>query len=465
MLRSAPAAMASVRAHRGRCRRSGWWVRRGWWTLLLPALLLLASSLSSCSSSDSGGGSDPGDIFNRAPEVEEISWDNPYQLYVPGDVVVLSVTAHDADGDTLSYSWDWATAPGGSYDDSTAATVTVTIGDQVGLFQAQVTVSDGSNPVTRRVGFTVAHSLGGTLFSDTVWGFSGSPYVITSDVVVPHGIRLTIEAGVQLQLRRHGEMGGLLTGIRVEGELSAVGTTAQPVSFSANGNRDLDGIGQRGISVDDEGTVELRFFRMKAAECGVHKEGRGSCQIEDGVFRGCQVGYQGMRDVNSGWMSAATLQRVEFFDSVSHGIDLNQSTAELEEVAVRFSGGAGIRIAGTMAGDPASAQVSRCELDSNEDGNLRLEGNSWVEMHCSNLIPADGGGKNVVLQVNALTPGGTLPMTDCFWGLSNPVSEEAIRDATFEGRVDADTWLRETDLSGFRSTAIDFNQPSDPCNS
>ena len=56
-------------------------------------------------------------------------------------------------------------------------------------------------------------------------------------------------------------------------------------------------------------------------------------------------------------------------------------------------------------------------------------------------------------------------MTDCFWGLSNPVSEEAIRDATFEGRVDADTWLRETDLSGFRSTAIDFNQPSDPCNS
>jgi len=372
------------------------------------------------------------------------------------------VHAVDADGDSLSYFWDWASDPGGSYDDSTASSVQLTVGPAVGSYQARVTVNDGKSSVSRLVGFTVAHSLSGTILSDTVWTAALSPFVIVDDVTVSPGVTLTIEPSVVLQLRRHGT--SLLTSINVRGSLHADGNASAPISFSGNASTGQEEVEHGGIEVTDKGQLELRFFRMKQAAQGVLKRGAGSCVIEDGVFRFCQVGYQGLRDVNSGAMSAVTMRRVEIRDSVSHGLALNASTADLEEVMIRDCGGNGLKLDSDLALSQARSHVVRCELDSNVDGNLLLSGNSWIEMRCSNFIPAEGG-KNVVFQVNGLTPGGTLLMTHCYWGLSNPGSEEEIRDQTFQGRASADTWLRDTDLSGFRGIAIDFNDASDPCNS
>ena len=429
----------------------------------LLAIIAMSFSLSACGSSDDGGGTDPGDVFNRAPNVGEINWANPYHLYIEGDAVDLRVDASDADGDSLRYFWDWVTAIGGSYNSPEASSVKMTVGSTVGLYQARVTVSDGKSSVSRVIGFTVAHALSGSVSRNTVWSAAFSPYVIVDDITVAGGSTLTIEPSVTLQLRRHGESGTLLTGIKVYGTLRANGSAATPVSFGANNNSGSQDVEIDGIEVLDRGDLELRFFRMKQASVGVLKRGVGNCIIEDGVFRLCQVGYQGLRDVTSGVMAAVTMRRVEIRDSISHGLALNSATADLEEVMIRNSGGTGLRVSSNLAMAQASAQVRRCELDSNREGNLLLDGNSWVDMGCSNLIPADSG-KNVVLKVNGFTPGGTLPMTDCYWGLSDPGSEEEIRDQTFDGRIDANTWLRNTDLSGFRATAIDFNSPSDPCN-
>jgi len=77
---------------------------------------------------------------------------------------------------------------------------------------------------------------GGTLTEDTRLLASGSPYVITDDIIVPEGITLTIEPGVTLQFDED-------RALRVEGgELSAAGTTSQPIVFTRYGSDYWGGI-------------------------------------------------------------------------------------------------------------------------------------------------------------------------------------------------------------------------------
>ena len=45
----------------------------------------------------------------------------------------------------------------------------------------------------------LATDVSGTLSSDTVWSASGSPYVVTGTVLVSEGVKLTVEAGVEVK--------------------------------------------------------------------------------------------------------------------------------------------------------------------------------------------------------------------------------------------------------------------------
>ena len=42
----------------------------------------------------------------------------------------------------------------------------------------------------------------GIIDTDTVWSASGSPYVVTGSVLVSSGVKLTVEAGVEVKFRR-----------------------------------------------------------------------------------------------------------------------------------------------------------------------------------------------------------------------------------------------------------------------
>jgi hypothetical protein len=70
---------------------------------------------------------------------------------------------------------------------------------------------------------------GGTLTNDTTWDLAGSPYTLDGDVIVPPGVTLTIDAGV--------EVGWNLTYVlQVEGGLIINGTAASPVYLYATGS-------------------------------------------------------------------------------------------------------------------------------------------------------------------------------------------------------------------------------------
>jgi hypothetical protein len=63
----------------------------------------------------------------------------------------------------------------------------------------------------------------GILISDTTWTRSNSPYTLSSNVLVPNGVTLTIEAGVTINLR------GFY--VYVNGTLVAKGSDTNPISF------------------------------------------------------------------------------------------------------------------------------------------------------------------------------------------------------------------------------------------
>lgn len=72
-----------------------------------------------------------------------------------------------------------------------------------------------------------ATNLSGGIYSNTTWTLSGSPYVMTSDMVVFDGVILTIEPGVVISVD---------SGVKLEvrGRIIAQGTSAQTITFKGN---------------------------------------------------------------------------------------------------------------------------------------------------------------------------------------------------------------------------------------
>src|SRR3990167_7622705 len=64
------------------------------------------------------------------------------------------------------------------------------------------------------------------IVSDTEWGTSGNPYIVSSGLAIQSGATLTIEPGVIVQINSGG--------IDVLGRLLAVGTPDEPVLFTSD---------------------------------------------------------------------------------------------------------------------------------------------------------------------------------------------------------------------------------------
>jgi hypothetical protein len=99
--------------------------------------------------------------------------------------------------------------------------------------------------------------LSGTLAGNTTLAAAGSPYTISSDLIVPSGVTLTVQPGVTIRMatRRN---------IRVQGVLNVAGTAAQPVAIIGR-----DGARWGGISFESpSGPSSLAHLIIRGATRG-----------------------------------------------------------------------------------------------------------------------------------------------------------------------------------------------------
>jgi hypothetical protein len=75
------------------------------------------------------------------------------------------------------------------------------------------------------VGGQVSSNVGGVIDQDTTWTLSGSPYTVAKDMFVNHGMILTIQPGVTVNLGNHK--------LEINGTLTALGTSDSPVQFNS----------------------------------------------------------------------------------------------------------------------------------------------------------------------------------------------------------------------------------------
>ena len=86
----------------------------------------------------------------------------------------------------------------------------------------------------------------GTLWTDTVWGVSDSPFLVTGDVTVNEGAHLTVEPGVEVRFvpLSDDQSGGddqNRAELIVEGQLTAVGTAIDTIVFTSNSESPASG--------------------------------------------------------------------------------------------------------------------------------------------------------------------------------------------------------------------------------
>jgi hypothetical protein len=72
-----------------------------------------------------------------------------------------------------------------------------------------------------------ATDVGGIIDTDTTWTLAGSPYIVSSPVLVLEGVTLTIQPGVVVKFDSH-------KALQIQGKLIAQGSSDQPILFTSN---------------------------------------------------------------------------------------------------------------------------------------------------------------------------------------------------------------------------------------
>lgn len=105
--------------------------------------------------------------------------------------------------------------------------------------------------------------------ADTNWSITGSPYIIQGQLNVDPGVTLTIDPGVELQFLYPPTGTDFfagpqnLGGIRVEGTLHAVGTSASPITMRLDPAAPADAIGYwGGVYFTNNGTGQMEYVNM-----------------------------------------------------------------------------------------------------------------------------------------------------------------------------------------------------------
>lgn len=369
--------------------------------VLLSLVLVLTWSVVGCGSDDgsSGPGSNQPPYFSEPPDAQA-----PQSLLlslVVGDQVGYAARAVDPDVEPVTYLWELVREEDGEYVPAPeAGTVTGaqtsqavwTAGDFEGSVRMRCTISDGKDETSS---LTRSYSMGTALneldvTSNLTLGVADSPYVVIGGLNVQPSFTLTLDAGVELQIRpqRAGAV-WLKQEIRVQGVLEATGTLNDPVVILGGYSRDPEeggGSAQlKGIVAADGGRVSLTYTRVQDAEAGLRILSFENSEASFCNFTSCDTGVRVER-------GSGTLLRNVLFRDNSTGLQVNSAGVTLEDCDFISCATYGINLDAST--NDASLLVTGGDFQSNSQAHVRLASLS------GGLISATIRGANLLEQAN-----------------------------------------------------------------
>jgi hypothetical protein len=343
---------------------------------------------------------------------------------VTGDQIGFTARAVDPDVEPVSYLWELVDEDGAPVNDGSAGTVldaqnssaTWVVAEFEGSVSMRCTVTDGKESHSEQArsysaGFPLRAQV---IESDLTLDAANSPYVILEGLTVDTGATLTLEAGVELQVRlaRGGTTWSKFP-IAVFGTLVTRGVTQNPVVIAGGYTEDpVAGGGTEqfvGVDVRTGGVAVLEYAWIQDAEAGLRIRSLEPSKVEGCIFSNCGIGVQ----VEAG--AGTTLTSILFRENRT-GLQLNSASVELDGCFFQSSSSYGINVDASTG--PAGVMVTGSEFQGNLQSHVRLASLSGqsitATINGSNFLEQTNGAPVINLFSNCFVY--SLDLRGNFWG-------------------------------------------------
>ena len=267
-------------------------------------------------------------------------------------------------------------------------------------------------------------------------------------LVIPDGITLTVEPGVQVMARE--------VEVRIQGQLEAVGTAARPITFTSASERSG---GWRGLllyggyghlvhaTVRYGGLSDSQGMNGNIALKGASAYGTGLQLISSRVLSGTAAGVQ----IEDG---LAVLSETLIGGNGGDGLAFDGLLLTLRRTTLRQNGGHGLDVAGGIAALQCSAFIS------NTGDGIHVSGSPTLMPQSSAIYGNGGMGMDN-------TTGSVITATYNYWGAADGPSgagpgsgDEVSTDIVYDPWLPYTTCYADLDLQATASpTATEVGQP------
>ena len=226
------------------------------------------------------------------------------------------------------------------------------------------------------VGVPTVHAtdVGGIIDTDTTWTLAGSPYTVTSNVLVMEGVTLTIEPGVEVKFNAG-------KALQIDGELIAQGTDANPITFTSNVGASPGAWGYilfTDSSVDATYDSGGNYLSGSIIQYAVIEYAGGASVSDNGVLR---------IDASSPFVDRTTIRH-----GASNGIRVfNNGAPKMTHNAIADNTGRGISVSSDGTIEISHSTISNnggCGIDTS--GTVMLLSNSIESNHGGGICASSG---------------------------------------------------------------------------
>jgi hypothetical protein len=217
---------------------------------------------------------------------------------------------------------------------------------------------------------SLSTNVGGTIETDTTWTPANSPYIMTSDVVVPAGRTLTIEPGVVVK-------GKVDTELRIAGTLNAEGTETTPITFTSS----IDSGGEQWSGlVFNGGTGVLRQATIRYSGNGNSVSQRSNISITNSPS--VRIDQSRITNVEA--------HGVINNDVTDHGIFIENSTVEITSSQLVRNGNSDKDYAIYVDGNNTFLTLRENTFSNNQNNIVRIASTQWQSGKDIVLTPQTG---------------------------------------------------------------------------